>query len=300
MDAQVWTIVLAAGAGRRLAGITGDVPKQYWRPGGGGSLLDETRDRFAPISPPSRTVVIVDRRHVRYLPEGRAGSGRGETIVLQPEDRGTAAGVLLALTPVLDRDPEALVVITPSDQGIRDVARFRRCVIEAVERARAGVGPILFGVEPVRAEDDYGWITPEASAARGPLRRVTSFVEKPARDTAARLFAAGAVWNTMILVARAGALRDLYRRQLPDLAARFDELRPYSAGDRATRIEATYRHWPVYDFSRDLLTNAPMMWTYVLPASIGWTDLGTPQRLREWYARAGQPLALAPASMSVA
>lgn len=280
-----WTIVLAAGAGRRLASVTGNVPKQFWRGDSGRSLLGETRDRFAGISGAERTVVIIDRRHAPHLEAG-AGDHRGATIVLQPEDRGTAAGVLLALTPVLDREPDAVVAITPSDHGVRDAARFRGCVIDAIDHAHAGAGPVLFGVEPSRAHDDYGWITPGASPTGGRMRMVTSFVEKPSLDVAARLFDAGAVWNTMIVVAKATAIRDLYAEHLPDLATSFDLLRRIAPGDRGAWLTAAYRTLPSYDFSRDVLTPARHLWTYVLPASIGWTDLGTPERLREWQSRA--------------
>jgi mannose-1-phosphate guanylyltransferase len=281
MSADAWTVVLAAGAGRRLASVTGDVPKQFWRGRSGESLLGDTRARFAEISDASRTVVIVDRRHTPHL-EQQANGWRDETIVLQPGDRGTAAGVLLALTPVLDRAPDAVVAVTPSDHGVRDVKRFRECVLEAVSQAHAGAGPVLFGVEPTRAHEDYGWITPGGSPTGGRMRSVTAFVEKPARDVAAQLLESGAVWNTMIVVAKAAAIRSLYAEHLPDLATTFDRFRRIHPDDRAGWLADAYRTLPSYDFSRDVLTPARNLWTYVLPASIGWTDLGTPDRLREW------------------
>lgn len=285
MTTTAWTVVLAAGAGRRLASVTGDVPKQFWRGDAGQSLLRETRDRFAAISSGDRTVVIVDRRHARHL-ENSAEDHRDATIVMQPQDRGTAAGVMLALTPVLDREPDAVVAITPSDHGVRDTARFRGCVVDAIRHAHAGAGPVLFGVEPTRAHDDYGWITPGASPTGGRMRSVTSFVEKPAREVAERLLESGAVWNTMIVVAKASAIRQLYAQHLPDLAEAFELLRQVPAEERAEWLADAYQTLPSYDFSRDVLTPARNLWTYVLPASIGWTDLGTPDRLREWQSRA--------------
>src|SRR6185436_6374908 len=110
----LWPVVLAAGAGRRLSSVTGGTPKQFWSPDGGPSLVETTLERVAPLGSLERTVVIVDRAHESYVRavERRWGAAN---IVWQPGDRGTAAGVLLALTPVLDADPNALVFLTPSD-----------------------------------------------------------------------------------------------------------------------------------------------------------------------------------------
>ena len=55
METQLWSVVLAAGSGRRLSDLTGGTPKQFWRPTGSTSLVEETLARLAPISPPERT-----------------------------------------------------------------------------------------------------------------------------------------------------------------------------------------------------------------------------------------------------
>jgi mannose-1-phosphate guanylyltransferase len=107
-----WKVVLAAGAGRRLQSVTGCVPKQFWRRNGEASLLEQTIDRFEPLAPWSRTVVIVDEGHREHIAETARLYPVG-TVVVQPQDRGTAAGVLLALTPVLEIRPQAIVIVTP-------------------------------------------------------------------------------------------------------------------------------------------------------------------------------------------
>ena len=63
MAPQTWTVVLAAGSGRRLASLTGGVPKQFWSPDGQPSLLAQTLARLAPLAPPSRIVIVVDQTH---------------------------------------------------------------------------------------------------------------------------------------------------------------------------------------------------------------------------------------------
>jgi mannose-1-phosphate guanylyltransferase len=287
MATDVWTVVLAAGAGRRLSSVTGGVPKQFWRGAHGRSLLEQTMDRFAPLTSRSRTVVVVDVTHHPHVSAAGAPSSIG-TLIHQPQDRGTAAGVLLALQPVLEAEPEAIVALTPADHGVSDGAQFRRGVLEAARHARSNDDIVLFGVEPTAAQDDYGWITPGPSQATGPLRAISSFVEKPHPDRAASLLAEGAVWNTMVLVGRARALRDLYLELVPDLTGILELAWRRPVCERDACLAAVYPTLPVLDFSRDVITPARNLTTYVWPASMGWSDLGTPERLHAWHARAGE------------
>lgn len=281
-----WTVVLAAGAGRRLASVTGGVPKQFWRAAGGRSLLRQTLDRFAPLAPTSRTVVVVDAAHRRHFAASDVAD-RAPDFILQPTDRGTATGVLLAMMPVLSRDPDGVVVITPSDHGIADERRFRQSILDTVSEARERDAIVLFGVEPSAALADYGWITLGRSDTPGRLRPVASFVEKPERETAARLFATGAVWNTMVTVARARSIWNLYAARLPELTSLFSLALRLAPEERRRLLADAYPGIAPRDFSRDVLTGAPGLSAYVWPSTLGWSDLGTPERLSAWQQGAG-------------
>lgn len=276
----LWSIVLAAGAGRRLAGLTGGVPKQFWRPNGGTSLLDATLARLAPLSGPEHTVVVVDRSHrphVLALSPDRVGA-----VLFQPSDRGTATGVLLALTPVLDANPDAVVLLTPSDHGVRNDNRFRRGVLEAALRVRRHNDVVLFGAEPTQANDDYGWIVPGEGRGLTGLRTVRAFVEKPPSSEAETLLANGGVWNTMVVVARASTLRALFAEHLNQLVQIFDAALQLSPPERDDFFSGAYPSLDSWDFSRDLLTPARDLLVYTWPRAIGWSDLGTPERFQGW------------------
>jgi len=291
---SLWSIVLAAGSGRRLAGLTGGVPKQFWRPDGGASLLDATLARLAPLCGPERTVVVVDlshRQHVLSLSPSRAG-----VVLFQPSDRGTATGILLALMPVLDADPDAVVLLTPSDHGVRNDGRFRRGVLEAALRVRRHDDVVLFGAEPTQANADYGWIVPGSRRRLTGLRSVRQFVEKPASSEAERLLASGGVWNTMVVVARASTLRRLFVAHLSELAQVFDTARHMTPPERDDFFNRVYPSLGSWDFSRDVLTPARDLLVYTWPRTIGWSDLGTPERLNGWLRQSAQGLAATSAS----
>ena len=283
-----WTVVLAAGAGRRLATVTGGVPKQFWRAAGGRSLLRQTLERFETITPRSRTVVVVDASHQPHF----TGCDLDDWVadfVRQPLDRGTAAGVLMALMPVLAHDPDGTVVITPSDHGIVDERIFRHSVLRAVREVRRRSAIVLFGVEPSAAHTDYGWISLGSAGTSSGLRPVTSFVEKPEREIAARLFAAGAVWNTMVIVARARALWELYMHRLPEVSNVFSRALQRPFDEHHGFLAQAYADLAPSDFSCDVLTDAPGLSAYVWPVALGWSDLGTPDRLRAWQRNSSRP-----------
>src|SRR6188508_2174306 len=87
MPLPIYNLVLAAGAGRRLAVLTGTTPKQFWRPDGQRSLLDDTLSRIFPVAPPGRTVTVVDRTHHPFVVSHVRPSTLGQ-VIYQPGDRG--------------------------------------------------------------------------------------------------------------------------------------------------------------------------------------------------------------------
>lgn len=279
---SLWSLVLAAGSGRRLASVTGGIPKQFWRADGRRTLLEQTLDRSALVTPSSRTVVVVDRSHAGFVAR-LPPSVRTRQLVYQPHDIGTAAGVLIGLIEVLAADPQASVVLMPSDHGVRRPGRFAAGIEMAVHRLHTTPRKIvLFGAVPGSAETQYGWIRPAGAPMPQALCGVASFVEKPAAPIARALFDAGAVWNTMVLVARADAIVRLYERHLPALLAGFLPSLTMEADDRMRHLDRCYDTLPHADFSNDVLAPADGLALYVLPADVGWSDLGTPERLGQW------------------
>ena len=262
MDPSVpglWATVLAGGSGRRLAALTGGVPKQFWRSSDRGTLLDVTLARIAPLVPSRRTVVVIDRAHVSYV-KRLSHSRPAPRILAQRCDRGTAAGVLLGIMPALESARDPVVLITPSDHGVVDTSGFQAAIRAAVIRVGCGLqDAIIFGAEPDTGDGNYGWITldPARPASRSAaLRPVINFVEKPSPAVAARLRAAGAAWSTMVFVARSSTLLGLYRRHLPELTAVFDRALALPARTRGAFLDGQYPNLPAADFSRDMLTSA--------------------------------------------
>ena len=275
---DVWTIVLAAGRGRRLASLTQRLygfalPKQFAVLDGSSSLLERTVERLLPLTSPERTVVVVPSAHES---RARAMLSRwsGVHVVAQPLDRGTAPGVMLPLAYVPERSPAASVCVSPSDHHFRDDGAARRS-IEAALVAAETRSMVLVGARPTRPETEYGWIVPGTSCAG--CAPVLHFVEKPDANSAGRLFEQGALWNTFLVVARARSLWDRCRRHLPVHASAIDACHPIGTDRTRSTLRNEYARLPTRDFSRDVLQRDRDIGVVELAGS-GWSDLGTPER----------------------
>ena len=282
-----WVMVLAAGEGSRVRALTRDrqghpAPKQFTSVDGKTTLLGATLQRAGRIAPPENIVTIVAAEHERWWRSELVGFPQ-ENIIVQPENRGTAAGILLPEMWIARHDDSATVVILPSDHYVESEETLEKSVGDAVAIVAHSQAPVvLLGIEPDGPEKEYGWIVPCPGAARCP-HRVASFREKPDACTAASLLSHGALLNTFIIVADSRCLLGLFKEKVPALWQRFDRaVGTASSGSwRYDDLVDLYHSIPSLDFSKDILESAAEeLWVYPVP-SCGWTDLGTPQRLSE-------------------
>lgn len=290
-----WAIVLAAGEGTRLRATSRDlagrpIPKQYWSPDGGPSLLQRALVRADRLVPRERVVVVVAAAHEHWWRRALEGRLPPENIIVQPRNRGTAAGILLPLSRILARDPAARVVVLPSDHAVVD----EWILTLALENALAGVEKvpdrlILLGMAQRKAEPGLGWIVPRQSPLAGGVGAcaVRRFIEKPPIETAASLLRAGALVSSFLFAADARTLDRLFRAYLPELCARFAELDPAVVAKPGPEAEAAYATVPGHDFSADLLAPAVSHLDVLPVVECGWTDLGTPERVIAWRSATG-------------
>jgi mannose-1-phosphate guanylyltransferase len=276
---RLWAVVLAAGEGTRLAPLTSRLygkalPKQFATLVGESSLLQETVLRLLPLIPSSRIVVVVP---AAYLLLARRQLSRWPEIqiVAQPENRGTGPGILLPIAHVLARDPDARILIVPSDHHVANPMPL----LEAAQRAAASVDEVpiaLLGVEADGPETEYGWIR-TGKARSGGLQAVDGFVEKPPQRVAESLFRERALWNTFILAARARTLWDITATRLPAQAAAIDGC-VRDRGPRALRLARSYASMASANFSREVLETTPDLAVATVKGS-GWCDWGSPERV---------------------
>ncbi len=288
-----WALVLAAGSGTRLSSLTADatgasVPKQFCSLNGGASLLEEALARAAAVASPAQTLVVVAAEHRRFWQDALADVPP-HNVIVQPRNRGTANGILLGVSAILERDAERArrhrAVRSLRRARGRARARARACAMAAIGSDRsASIG--FLGLSPrARTPSSATSCAARRSATAAAPSRASSRSRRAA--DAAKLVKRRALWNSFILVARAAALVELIALRHPVEVIAFHSLWQQMAwSERLPReLERLYEKLPEIDFSRGVVegTTAPL---HVVPVpACGWSDLGTPQRVAECLAR---------------
>src|SRR3989442_5735314 len=197
---HVWAVVLAGGQGIRLRELTrhvygDDRPKQYAVLTGSKSLLRKTLDRVGRLVSRQQIVVVTMAGHSAYVTAELRHETPAPHVLEQPRDRGTAAAVLLAAHWILVRDPDAVMVVLPSDHFVGEDEAFMGHVADAVRILdRQSDRIVLLGAEASEPETDYGWIElgePLGGPGSSQMYRVRHFREKPTPAMADELYRAG-------------------------------------------------------------------------------------------------------------
>ncbi|MBN2171904.1 MAG: mannose-1-phosphate guanylyltransferase [Candidatus Krumholzibacteriota bacterium] len=270
----VHLVLLAGGRGTRFWPLSRRRrPKQLLPLLDARTLLRRTWERVAPLGRPERAWVVtagdLARACRRELPELPAARVIGE-----PEGRNTAPALALAGALALAEDPRAVLAVFPSDHHVADEPAFRRLVRRALRCAREEGALVTLGVTPDRAETGYGYIETEGRAAGGEPLPVRRFVEKPGAARARRFLADGRhLWNSGTFFFTARALAEAFLTHAPDL---WEAVAPAAAafpGPRfARRLREAYRALPAASFDVAIMEKAARV--RVLPADVGWSDIG--------------------------
>lgn len=218
----VTPVVMAGGSGTRLWPLSrAGYPKQFLVLSGNTSLFQQAVVRLqgvaGPEQPVNPTLVVGNEEHrflvLDQLRELKVDPG---AVILEPMGRNTAPALTLAALQALEGAEDPVLVVTPADQTVTNVASFNQALGQAVQAAADGTIVIL-GITPDRPETGYGYIC--ASAAEG-IAAVERFVEKPDAATAARYLAEGNYyWNSGMFVLRASAWVNALERFRPDIAS---------------------------------------------------------------------------------
>lgn len=294
-DGNTWALVLAAGDGTRLRSLTTlhsgtSIPKQFCSLHGGASLCQEALKRGQAISSPTQLCIIVAAQH-RHWWQAEFDGLAAANVIVQPKNLGTAIGILLPLLRIVDRDPQARIVLLPADHHVEDEA----VLTEATHRAIANTAlrpneVVLLGIEPEEPDTELGYIVPGRNVGQWSLN-IDKFVEKPDRQTALSLLDAGALWNSFIIVANAQTLLRLYLQRYPELVAemRAVVVSQRNAAQSAVHLIDLYERLPELDFSRHILEGQESHLSVVPVPHCGWTDLGTPKRVGEVLRKSIRP-----------
>ena len=267
---------MAGGVGSRFWPASRESrPKQFLDIlGTGVSLIRQTYARFARITAPERILVVTNAAYrglvAEQLPELPAGN-----ILCEPSRNNTAPSVAYTALHVEARDPEASLVIAPSDHVILLEDAFVAAIETAVGFAERRHGLVTLGIEPTRPDTGYGYIEYDAEPAAAGVHAVRAFREKPDRATAeAYLDAGGYVWNAGIFVWRVRDILEAFREHSPQIYETLTARRDCFGTDREDGfIAEAYPRTESISVDYAIMERAGNV--YTIPCEIGWSDLGT-------------------------
>jgi mannose-1-phosphate guanylyltransferase len=284
---NTWAVVLAGGDGIRLREITttavGEVvPKQFCSLQRETCLLEDAIKRAAAVTMPQHICSVVAEGHRRWW-SSALKSLPAQNIFVQPNDRGTAHGILLALLQIERRAPNSVVVFLPADHYLTDETMMARSLRTAANLAADNRGLVyLLGAEPDHPDQELGYIVP-SEQRRDAAASVVRFAEKPTPERAREMIRKGALWNTFILAGSVRSLLNLFEGRfaatIRDMRRALDPAQNDVVGSVA--LELLYADLESHDFSRDVLERHEQMLQVLRVPSCGWTDLGTPRRVEE-------------------
>ena len=278
MAANIYPVILSGGSGTRLwPQSRTSYPKQFLPLVSDQSRLQETARRVSDPTAFAAPLMVCNEEHRFLVAEQLREIGiQPSHIVLEPVARNTAPAVAVAAFLLAARDPDALMLVLPSDHMIGDTGAFQAAIQTAADAAKDGA-LVTFGIKPTRPETGYGYI-----AAGGPVDntqgclKVESFVEKPDLATAEGYLKDGSYfWNSGMFLFAASVFLEECGLFEPDI------LEGAEAAVAGAETGLDFLRLAMAPFaavpskSIDYAVMERTMRATVVPADIGWNDVGS-------------------------
>jgi len=271
---HLYAVIMAGGAGTRFWPASRSArPKQLLPLAGqaGEPLIAACVRRILPICPAER-VVVVTARHLTEAMRAALPDLPEANFLSEPAPRNTAPCIGWAAMTILRRDPEAMVMVLPSDHFISDEETFRATLLRAAEAAKK-CSVATIGITATRPDTGLGYIEKGETVGDGTFQ-VKRFIEKPDLARAETFVASGGhLWNSGMFFFRAGNMIDLMRIYAPALASgllRID--RAAALGDEVAELESVFPTLPAISIDYAVMEKADRI--AVVEGAFGWSDIG--------------------------
>ena len=275
-ESRNFCVILAGGRGRRLWPASRNAyPKQFMDFfGTGKTMLQTTVDRFCKILPKENIYICTCREHLSIVKE-QLPCLTDENILVEPIHRNTAPSVAWANMRILKRNPDANIIVSPSDQLVIDEESFFRSVTVGLGYVSENDVLLAMGVKPTRPEPGYGYIQLGDLSCKPDVYRVKSFTEKPERDFAKMFMESGEFyWNTGIFISSARHMIMCFESIFPVVLRNLRLNHPnYTYEEEIAYVEENYPRYP--NLSLDYAILEQRRDVFVMKCDFGWADLGT-------------------------
>jgi len=278
MNKDNYALIMAGGVGSRFWPVSRvEHPKQFIDFFGiGKTLIQSTYERFLRVCPPENIFVVTNEIYTDLV-KNQLPQLSDNQILAEPIMRNTAPCIAYGSMKIAEINPDACIIVSPSDHTIANLDGFIASIEEAMTAARTNDCLITLGIKPSRPETSYGYIqfSDYNLAANEHIHKVKLFTEKPNLELAKSFIQSGEfLWNAGIFVWSVNAINDAFSKHLPEMYEIFNiGASSYNSPEEKSFISSAYQQCTNISIDLGVMERADNV--YVLPTDFGWSDLGT-------------------------
>ena len=275
MNKNYYAVLMAGGVGSRFWPVsTTQNPKQFHDMlGTGKTLIQKTFDRLNQFIPTENILILTNERYNDLVLE-QLPKVTQEQVVLEPAMRNTAPCILYAALKIQKMNPNAVMIVAPSDHWIEDEEAFANDVKTCFEKCEKEEVLCTLGIQPSYPNTGFGYIEFEKTADTQ-LKKVAQFREKPDLVTAKEFLAQGNfLWNAGIFMWSVSTIVNAFKAYQPSQFSLFENgISCYNTDEEEAFIKENYPQAENISIDYAILEQSQSI--YTLPASFDWNDLGT-------------------------
>lgn len=250
-------------------------PKQFLDIlGTGRTLLQQTFDRFIKIMPEENILIVTNKIYKALVIEQLPGIS-DQQVLLEPSRRNTAPCIAYALSKIGSKNPDANVVVAPSDHLILKEEAFLDQVMKGFAFSEQNPSIVTLGIRPSRPDTGYGYIQYIQEDSELEVFKVKTFTEKPNADLAKSFLNSGEfLWNSGLFITTTKVMMHAFQKYLPEMHQVFlDGNANYYTETEESFLEQAYAQCTNISIDYGIIEKADNV--FVIPSEFGWSDLGT-------------------------
>lgn len=273
---QIFAVIMAGGGGTRFWPLSRkNKPKQILNISGNDVMINETIKRYEGIIPYENTYVVTLASQQKVLNEVLLTCIPRENILIEPVGRNTAPCILYAAMRIFGKYGDAVMCVFPSDHYVANVEEFRNILNKAIVLAQETNKLITIGIKPTFPSTGYGYINFDLQSNNNGAYDVLEFIEKPDFERAKEyLKSKNYLWNSGIFVWKISVILESFKRFLPRLYERAEEILSVAGTDQEQKtVEKVYPRLQSISIDYGIMERSNEV--LVIPGDFGWSDIGS-------------------------
>jgi len=273
---QTFAVIMAGGGGTRFWPLSRkNKPKQILNISGNDVMINETIKRYEGIIPYENTYVVTLASQQKVLDEVLLTCIPRENILIEPVGRNTAPCILYAAMRIFGKYGDAVMCVFPSDHYVANVEEFRNILNKAIVLAQETNKLITIGIKPTFPSTGYGYINFDLQSNNNGAYDVLEFIEKPDFERAKEyLKSKNYLWNSGIFVWKISVILESFKRFLPRLYERAEEILSVAGTDQEQKtVEKVYPRLQSISIDYGIMERSNEV--LVIPGDFGWSDIGS-------------------------